>query len=199
MGILHCTAIALLAICSHSLLDSIQGLISYNLSTSCLDILVSHDGGTLACSYYSLKTIEIYLNTGVGFGLDQTIQLSVYPHNIGMSKDAARIYVTGDIKFLILEKALNSTYTAISEVSYPSHPLFSDISEDETMLATTNSDGRVRIFKQNGATYSLFQTINEAFTCKGVALSQDKNLLFLGASDLTLRVYRNDGSSFVPN
>ena len=74
-------------------LNPIQGTVSYNLTSTCQDIMINNHGQALLCIKYNDRVLEIYGNTGSGFKLDQIVNLASSPLKVHLT-DAGTIFVT---------------------------------------------------------------------------------------------------------
>ena len=63
-----------------------------------------------------------------------------------MNGDASKIYASGSSSFKVFSKAANNTYEEAAELTSSSFFMSSDISQDETLVAITSTDGLLRIY-----------------------------------------------------
>ena len=120
---------------------SIDGQISIPLPESCPNVLLTEDSKLLLCTEIILKNLKIFINTGSGFQLHQTIPLSQTPYDMKTNKYDSRIYLSDVSGLVIFQRNSDNTFS-----SYSSLPLLSTyniaLSEDETMLVVGFLSGK---------------------------------------------------------
>ena len=179
------------------LVGTFDGHLSMPVTSVCEDLLMAQEGKMFFCSKFTGSFLDTYINTGSGFEFHQRIQL------IGVSLDMKirgqdRLYLSFDYSIRIYEN-INNAYQETYSLPFLS-PIYNiDVSEDEEILVTGHTDGKVEVYQKSGSTFTLHQTLTDASnSILPVDLSANRQKLATFEENTNLvRIYESSSGMFI--
>ena len=157
------------------------------------DIAFSGNGQFLVACYFSAYQLNIYENTGSGFGLLIQLPTTFQPYTVAVNYDGSRVYALFD-QIAIYER-VNGIFTNVHSIDDGELYITSQVSRQEEMLVLSTGSGKIVIYDKN---HAVVQSISSSSgSLKAASASDDFTLLAGGGYANEVKIYKNVAGTFV--